>query len=249
MPEPPAGVRAAEMVHQHPRADADRVRADVHHLPGVRPAAGAVRRRRAGWAGLAGEGAVHAARASAVHARGGGEPRGRPSQHPRGLRPPRRRPRVHHAARDQRGIPRGPNEMGCGHGRGARVAVRGAQPPGMQRGAVIVREGVLRRVRRGRPSRGRRRQTQVPVRAHPPGGVFPRNLRHRDLPGGGEQPRPGPGCGRGFGILSSRPAQLTRGSEQRRRPGVQRRHHRGVAEVLQETRRRRRSRGRRGFQR
>mmetsp|Transcript_3450 Transcript_3450/g.12945 ORF Transcript_3450/g.12945 Transcript_3450/m.12945 type:complete len:244 (+) Transcript_3450:601-1332(+) len=234
MPEPPAGVRAAEMVHQHPRADADRVRADVHHLPGVRPAAGAVRRRRAGWAGLAGEGAVHAARASAVHARGGGEPRGRPSQHPRGLRPPRRRPRVHHAARDQRGIPRGPNEMGCGHGRGARVAVRGAQPPGMQRGAVIVREGVLRRVRRGRPSRGRRRQTQVPVRAHPPGGVFPRNLRHRDLPGGGEQQGVRPRRGRGFDLVPDGPGLLVIRHEQVNRPDIPGRPELRVVAVLSE---------------
>mmetsp|Transcript_4459 Transcript_4459/g.20241 ORF Transcript_4459/g.20241 Transcript_4459/m.20241 type:complete len:244 (+) Transcript_4459:308-1039(+) len=234
MPEPPAGVRAAEVVHQHPRADADRVRADVHHLPGVRPAAGAVRRRRAGWAGLAGEGAVHAARASAVHARGGGEPRGRPSQHPRGLRPPRRRPRVHHAARDQRGIPRGPLEMGCGHGRGARVAVRGAQHARLQRGAVVQREGVLRRERRGRAHGRQRVQVPVPVRAHPPGGVFPRNLRHRDLPGGGEQQGVRPGCGRGFDLVPDGPGLLVIRHEQVNRPDIPGRPELRVVAVLSE---------------
>ena len=47
---------------------------------------------------------------------GGREPRGRPPQHPRGMRPPRRRPRVHHAARDQRGIPRGPSKWAVATG-------------------------------------------------------------------------------------------------------------------------------------
>ena len=102
MPEPASGVRAAEVVHQHPRADLDRVRADVHDLPGVRPAASAVRGRRTGGSGLAGQGAVHATRAPADLTGGRRAQGGGPAQHPGGVRPPRRRPGVHHAPRDQR---------------------------------------------------------------------------------------------------------------------------------------------------
>ena len=79
--------------------------------------------------------------------------------------------------------------MGGGDGGGARLAVRRLKSSRMQRSSSVVGEGVLRRVRRGRASRGERRPGQVPIRAHPPRGLFTGYLRHSDLPGGGEQRR------------------------------------------------------------
>ena len=124
--------------------------------------------------------------------------------------------------------------MGRGDGRGAWMAVRRSEHARLQRRPPVQRQGVLRRERRGRAHGCQRVQVPVPVRAHPARGLFPGNLRHRDLPGGGEQQGVRSRGWRGSHIVPDGPCLLPLRHEQVHRVDIPRRAELRTRPVLQE---------------